>query len=57
MPETIREQKTPRAREIAKQLFRHENATLVVILVGILAVLAVITKGIPSQPILNSMQL
>jgi len=57
MPEIIREQKNSRAREIAKQLFRHENATLVAILVGILAVLAVITKGIPSQPILNSMQL
>jgi len=50
MPETIREQKTPRAREIAKQLFRHENATLVVILVGILAVLAIITKGMVITP-------
>ena len=47
MPESVGAPKSTRARarEIAKRLFRHENAVLVIILVVIIAGIAVMTRG------------
>lgn len=45
MIKTTQEPKTARAREVAKRLFRHEDATRTGVLIVIIAVLAVITKG------------
>ncbi|MBN2186552.1 MAG: ABC transporter permease [Dehalococcoidia bacterium] len=44
------EQKASGALEVAKAFFRHESATLIVILVGIITALAIMTKGMVITP-------
>ena len=37
---------TDTARDIAKRVFRHENAALILVLIGLISVMGVVTKGL-----------
>lgn len=46
MAEIVEKPKAFTAQEVAKRVFRHENAVLIIILVGIMAAMAVVSKGL-----------
>ena len=46
MPKITQEQKTSRAREIARRVLRHENAVLIIVLIGLIGAISVVTRGL-----------